>query len=266
MTPLPPAARPAPPHATLVVLGGGDDDPTLALLATLLPDRAAPIEIVTTATYNAPDDTYRAYARAWHALGFPRVGHLRVDEHHAADHPATLARLRAARLVFFSGGDQERLTEFLLQTEFLDVLRARFAHDPDFVLAGTSAGAVALGEHMIVEGVGWRSLLKGGTHVVPGLGLLPGLLLDSHFIERARYPRLLHALLAHPALLGLGLSEETGLILRPGHPAEVFGDNVVVAVDARAAAPVDLAALSKGQPLGARDLRLHLLVAGDTLR
>ena len=118
---------------------------------------------------------------------------------------------------------------------------------------------------MLVAGRGWRSLLGGGIEVVPGLGLLPHLLVDQHFVERHRYPRLMHGVLAHPHLLGVGLSEETGLILRPGRPAEVFGTEVVVVVDARHVTATNYPRLPEGQPIGARGLTVDLLVAGDTL-
>ena len=255
----------AAPQSTVLVLGGGYDDPTLALLAGLLPSRTAPIEILTTATAHEPVRTHAAYARVLRGLGCPHVGHLLIDEQHPADAPHTLSRLEDAALIFLTGGDQERLTEHLLGTEFLRILRRRHQHDAGLVLAGTSAGASALGAQMLVGGRGWRSLLAGGIDVVPGLGLLPQWLIDQHFIERARYPRLLHAVLAFPHLLGLGLSEETGLLLRPGRPAEVFGTEVVVVADARHLTATNYPTLAKGQPLSARGLRLDLLVAGDEL-
>jgi len=248
-----------------VLLGGGYDDPTLALLASLLPDRHAPIEILTTATTYEPHTTHAGYARVLGTLGCPHVAHLQVDKAHPADAPATLARLQAAAVVFLTGGNQERLTECLAGTQFLEILRHRHAHEAGFFLAGTSAGASALGGHMLVAGRGWRSLLGGGIEVVPGLGLLPNLLIDQHFIERDRYPRLMHGVLADPHLLGLGLSEETGVLLRPGCPAEVFGTEVVVVIDARRVTASNVAALPKGQPLGARGITIDLLVAGDTL-
>lgn len=248
-----------------MLLGGGADDPTLALLASLLPHRQAPIEILTTATAHQPEATHAAYARALAKLGCACVGHLQVAESQPADAPATLSRLRAAALVFITGGDQERLTEQLLGTQFMEVLRQRHQHDAGFILAGTSAGASALGGQMLVAGRGWRSLLGGRIEVIPGLGLLPDWLIDQHFIERERYPRLMHAVLAHPALLGLGLSEETGLLLRPGRPAEVFGTEVVFVADARHLTATNYTTLTKNQPVSARGLRVDLLVAGDTL-
>jgi cyanophycinase len=90
----------APPRGILVMLGGGDDDPMLALLADMLPDRTAPLEVLTTATRRQPARTAAAYAQAWRQLDCPNVGHLRADESFLADDPETLERLRKAKLVF----------------------------------------------------------------------------------------------------------------------------------------------------------------------
>ena len=259
------AAPLALPRGTLVVLGGGDDDPMLALLAGLLPSPEATIEVLTTASRRQPARTAAAYAHSWHLLGCPHVRHLQVDENNPADDPATLLRLRRAVLVFMSGGDQERLTDFLLNTEFLAILKHKYQHEEGFIIAGTSAGASAVAEFMLVNGHGWRSLLGGRIEVKPGLGLLPGVLLDQHFAERGRYPRLMHALLAQPALLGIGLSEETGLIIRPGQPAEVFGQESVVVIDAAQTTHNNLPGLPDGHVISGHGLRLHLLVAGQQL-
>ena len=260
-----PSSVPDAPRGTLVVLGGGDDDPLLALLATLLPDRNAPIEVLTTATRRQPARTAAAYAHAWHNLGCPHVRHLQVNEEHPADDPVTLTRLRRAALVFMSGGDQERLTDFLLGTTFLVILKQKYREEDGFILAGTSAGAAAVAEAMLVDGHGWRSLLGGRIEVRPGLGLLPGVLLDQHFAERGRYPRLMHAVLAQPELLGIGLSEETALVIRPDRPAEVFGYEAVIVVDAAHTTHNNLPGLANGQVISGHGLRLHVLVAGQYL-
>ena len=262
---MPDVSSVAAPRGTLAVLGGGDDDPLLGLLASLLPDRNLPIEVLTTATRRQPARTAAAYAHAWHQLGCPHVRHLQVNEEHPADDPATLTRLRRAALVFMSGGDQERLTDFLLNTEFLRVLKHKYQHEAGFIVAGTSAGASAMAEFMLVDGHGWRSLLGGRIEVQPGLGLLPGVLLDQHFAERGRYPRLMHAVLAQPELLGVGLSEETGLLIRPDQPAIVFGDEAVVIIDAAHATHNNLPGLPDGQVISGHGLHLHVLVAGQQL-
>lgn len=255
----------AAPLGTIAVLGGGDDDRFLAHLATLLPDRAAPIEVLTTATRRQPARTAAAYAHAWNQLGCPHVRHLPVNEDHPADDPDTLARLRKAALVFMSGGDQERITDFLLDTEFLAILKQKYQTETGFIVAGTSAGASAMAEFMLVNGHGWRSLLGGQVEVKPGLGLLPGVLLDQHFAERARYPRLMHAVLAQPTLLGIGLSEETGLIIQPGQPAQVFGEEAVVVVDATETTHNNLPDLPEDEVISGHNMRVHLLVKGQQL-
>jgi cyanophycinase len=231
----------------------------------MLPGPEAAIEVLTTATRRQPARTAAAYAHAWHQLGRPHVRHLQVDERNPADDPATLMRLRRASLVFMSGGDQERLTDFLLGTEFLALLKHKYQQDEGFIIAGTSAGASAVAEFMLVDGYGWRSLLGGRIEVKPGLGLLPGVLLDQHFAERARYPRLLHAVLAQPTLLGIGLSEETGLIVRPDQPIEVFGEEAVVVIDAGQTTHNNLPELADGRVISGHNLCLHILIAGQQL-
>ncbi|RPD46256.1 cyanophycinase [Hymenobacter sediminis] len=254
----------ASPLGTLVALGGGDDDGMLALLRDLLPDISVPVEIITVASR---DDTRsgRAYVRALRELGCTGACHLRINENCPADAPDTLRRLRRAGLVFFSGGDQERITDFLQETEFLRVLRERYQQDADFIIAGTSAGAAVMPEYMVVQGYGWRALRKGGTQTSAGLGLVSELVIDQHFVERGRFGRLAHALLMHPTCLGVGLAEETGIIIRGGRYAEVFGDGVVMAVDGSELQESNLAQVRRGEPVSGQNFRVHLLVAGQQL-
>ncbi|SDY40144.1 cyanophycinase [Hymenobacter psychrophilus] len=253
------------PLGTLVALGGGSDDALLALLAGLLPAPTTPVEIVTAASWRNAKSTGAAYEKSLRALGCRAARHLPISEQQPADSPATLARLARAGLVFFSGGDQERLVDLLAGTEFARLLGQRFSEEESFMVAGTSAGAAALPAHMVIDGYGWRALRKGGIQTGPALGLLPDLLIDQHFAERGRFGRLAHALLAHPECLGLGLAEETGLIVRGGRHATVFGDGAVMVLDARELAGSNLRRIKKGQPVSAQNLRVHLLVAGQQL-
>lgn len=252
------------PLGTLVALGGGDDDALLALLSDMLPTPDAPLEIITVASPNA-SRTASAYEKAFRDLGCRAARHLTINEHYRADAPATLRRLRRASLVFFSGGDQERITEFLHRTEFLTILRERYQQDASFIVAGTSAGAAALPDLMLVSGYGWRALRKGGIQTQTGLGLLPRVLIDQHFVERGRFGRLAHALLTHSRCVGLGLSEETGVIIRSGQEAEVFGDGIVMVVDGHDLTGSNLGRIGRGEPVSGQNLRVHLLVAGQRL-
>ncbi|MCC3155838.1 cyanophycinase [Hymenobacter sp. 15J16-1T3B] len=253
------------PKGTALLLGGGDDDALLALLCEYLRPDTGPVEVVTTAAPRTPVKTGRAYVDALHELGCPRAQHLRIDQHHPADHPATLRRLRNAGAVFFTGGDQELITEHWLGTPALEVLRERFCHDSCFVLAGTSAGASVVSASMIVAGHGARSLTKGGMHTAPGFGLLPHVIVDQHFAERGRFGRLAHAVLQHPAAVGLGLGQETGVVIEGGRHLQVFGDGVVMVVDGRQLRNDNLGRIGRGEPVAGENLRVHLLVAGRRL-
>ncbi|TGE19684.1 cyanophycinase [Hymenobacter elongatus] len=252
------------PLGTLVALGGGDDDALLALLSDLLP---GPESLVVILALAASDATVTAtnYTKALHELGCTNVHHIKIDERHSADKLASLRRLKEASLVFFTGGDQELITEFLRGTEFLRVLTERYHTDAEFVIAGTSAGASVLPEYMLVAGYGWRSLRKGGIQTGDGLGLVPNLLIDQHFVERGRFGRLAHALLTHSMCLGLGLAEETGIIIRRGQEAEVFGDGVVMVVDGYHLHGNNLGRIGRGEPVAGQDFRVHLLVSGQRL-
>lgn len=253
------------PQGTAIALGGGDDDALLALLCTMLPAEAGPVEVVCTAAIRTPIKTGRAYVDALRELGCAHAYLLRVDERNPADRPATLRRLERAGAVFFTGGDQERITEFWRGTPALEVLQRRFQHDASFIIAGTSAGAAVLPGSMIVAGYGPRALTKGGMHTAVGLGLLHQLIIDQHFVERGRFGRLAHAVLQHPAALGLGLGQETGVIIRGGREAEVFGDGVVMVVDGGQLRNDNLGRIGRGEPVAGENLRVHLLVAGQRL-
>ncbi|QIX61749.1 cyanophycinase [Hymenobacter lutimineralis] len=250
------------PLGTLVALGGGDDDSLLSLLCAQLADADAVIEIISVASQE-PRRTAQAYVRAFQEQGCAGARYLQIDERRPADTPATLRRLAQARLVFLTGGDQELITDFLQGTEFLRQLQARYRTDAAFVVAGTSAGAAALPDNMLVNGYGWRALRKGGIEIQPGLALVADLLIDQHFAERGRMGRLLHAVLKHPQSLGLGLAEETGVIIRQGHLAEVFGDGGVMVIDGQHLRHGNLAHIRRGAPIGGQEYRVHLLVAGQ---
>ncbi len=251
------------PLGTLVALGGGDDDAMLALCSGLLPGPDAAVEIITAASWRNAGPAGAAYEKSLRELGCPAARYLPLSEHQPADAPATLRRLARASLVFFAGGDQERLTDLLAGTEFARQLRQRFYEDAQFVVAGTSAGAAALPEQMVVDGYGWRALRKGGIQTGPGLNLLPRLLIDQHFAERGRFGRLAHALLSHPMCLGLGLAEETGVVIRGGRTVDVFGDGVAMVLDGHTLHGSNLGRIGQGEPISGQDLRVHLLVAGQ---
>ena len=208
--------------------------------------------------------TARAYARSLRALGCPSVRHLPINEQHPADAPATLRRLAAAACCSSPAATRSASPIFYWAPSSCAACATASVPRPGFVVAGTSAGAAALPAHMLVEGYGWRALRKGGIEVLPGLDLLPNLLLDQHFVERGRFGRLTHALLAYPACLGLGLAEETGVVVlgrAAGRGVRRGRGGGARWPGPRPKQPRPRGA--RGGPVSAQNVRLHLLVPGQ---
>ena len=214
----------------------------------------ARVVVITTAS-GVPRTSFAKYSAAFHRMGVPAVRELRLASQEDANDERTLTELNWATGVFFSGGDQSRLAVLVGSRTNL-CLGSRLGDK--LVIAGTSAGATVMGATMILGGgcdaVGSR------LHTGPGLGLLPGVIIDMHFAERRRLPRLLDAVLRQPALLGVGIDEDTAILVSPGR-FDVLGRGAVVAVDARATAATGAAHGHDDRACCA--VRLHQLYAGD---
>ncbi len=246
----------------LLIIGGAEDRccgaGLLERFAELCGGEQARIVLVTTAT-GQPDQVRADYEQVFRKLGVHRVTELRMHGRADADGEQAATTLAAATGVFFSGGDQSRLRT-LVGSRSADVLRQRLACG--LVVAGTSAGATALGQVMILGGKG-ADVSAAAVRTGPGLGLVPKSLIDMHFGERGRLPRLLSAVALDPDHLGIGIDENTGILV-DGSPEgslfEVIGSGVVTVVDAEDATVVHAA--TEWDPITLFGVRLHLLPAG----
>jgi cyanophycinase len=187
-----------------------------------------------------------------------------------AESDSVAALLDGATGVWFPGGDQARLTRALLDTPVLEAIRRRYREGA--VIGGTSAGAAVMSDSMItgqqrrpgVDTLGYYgdefpSVARGAIHLAPGFGLLPGALVDQHFLRRERHNRLLAATLERPRLLGVGIDESTALQVGPDGTWTVVGESAVLVFDAREARVT----AGSAPVLGAAGVRLHLLPAGS---
>ncbi len=242
----------------LLIIGGAEDRccgaGILERFARLCGGDEARIVVITTAT-GAPSQVLAEYEQVFSRLGVKHVAELPLTGRADADSDAALDVLNSATGVFFSGGDQSRL-QTLVGSRFNDQLRARLASG--LIVAGTSAGATALGRTMILGGNG-PDVSTATVRTGPGLGLVPRMLIDMHFGERGRLPRLLSAITLDPDRLGVGIDENTAICVRQDN-FEVIGTGVVSVVDAAHAAVVHAA--SDDEPITLFDVRLHLLPAG----
>ena len=242
----------------LLIIGGAEDRccgaGLLERFAELCGGEQARIVLVTTAT-GQPEQVRADYEQVFRKLGVHRVTELRMHGRADADSEQAATTLAAATGVFFSGGDQSRLRT-LVGSRSADVLRQRLACG--LVVAGTSAGATALGHAMILGGKG-ADVSAAAVRTGPGLGLVPKSLIDMHFGERGRLPRLLSAVALDPDQLGIGIDENTGILVE-GSLFEVIGSGVVTVVDAEDATVVHAA--TEWDPITLFGVRLHLLPAG----
>ncbi len=242
----------------LLIIGGAEDRRcgagVLERFAQICGGSKARVVLVTTAT-GRPGRVLAEYQQVFRKLGVRHVRELPISGRADADGQGAAAMLEDATGVFLSGGDQARL-QTLVGSRINDQLRQRLGEG--LVVAGTSAGATALGRTMILGGIG-AEVCTATVRTARGLGLLPRVLIDMHFGERGRLPRLLSAVALDPDRLGIGIDENTAICVHQ-ETFEVLGSGAVTVVDAQRAPVVDAA--SDNDPITLFDVRLHLLPAG----
>jgi cyanophycinase len=269
------------PRGKLIAVGGNEDKGTypttrskrkyylnffeLGILKRVVSEsgKADPrIEVITTASM-IPQEVGPIYTASFAMLNCHNVGIMDIRTPEDARQPEYLERLLAADVVMMSGGNQQRLREMFAETDFLDTLLRRYYAEPDFVIAGTSAGAMAMSQHMIRGGSVPDSLLKGAVKMGVGLGLLPAAIVDSHFVKRGRFGRLIEAVALYPKLIGIGLGEDTGVLITEGRLVETVGSNLVIIMDGFDIVHNNAAAAKKGTTLSIENVRMHVLAKGN---
>ncbi|MFM9988811.1 cyanophycinase [Flavobacterium sp.] len=220
------------------------------------------IEVITTAS-KIPKEIGPEYVKALSYLGANNVDVLDIERREEAMSPEIVARLKAADVVMFTGGDQLRLTSILGGTPFHDLLLEKY-HNEDFIYAGTSAGAAAASNNMIYQGSSSEALLKGEVKITSGLGLIDGVIIDTHFVQRGRIGRLFQSVVGNPKVLGIGLGEDTGLLITNGKQMEAIGSGLVILVDGREIKDTNLTQIELGQPISISHLVTHVMSKYDT--
>ena len=220
------------------------------------------IEVITTAS-KIPREIGPEYVKALNYLGAHNVDILHIEKREQAIDPEVLERLKAADVVMFTGGDQLRLTSILGGTAFHDILLDKYRNE-DFVYAGTSAGAAAASNNMIYQGSSSEALLKGEVKITSGLGLIDDVIIDTHFVQRGRIGRLFQAVVGNPKTLGIGLGEDTGLLITDNTKMEAIGSGLVILVDGRQIKDTNLTEVELGQPISINNLITHVMSKHDT--
>ena len=221
-------------------------------------DGDADIVVIPTASQLA--GTGARYERIFTELGAARVTAMDFDSRRDCEETSRLARLGSATGVFFTGGNQLRLSTILGGTSVAKALRLMNASGVH--MAGTSAGAAFISEHMIAFGEEGASPIAGAVRLAPGLGLTNRFIIDQHFRQRDRLGRLLAALAFNPFAIGLGLDEDTAAFIGPDNTLEAAGSGSITVVDASGIEFSSMDTAAEGQPVCMLGIAIHVLIAG----
>jgi cyanophycinase len=246
----------------LLVIGGAEshdagDDAILERFVLLAGGSDAHLVVIATAS-ESPAEREKEYAEVFHRLGAERVTALRLDSREDSNGDLAVSAIERATGVFFTGGDQLRITTVVGGSKVDTALHARLAEG--LVLAGTSAGATMMSSTMILSG-SVASVSTSSVRTGPGMEFLPGVLIDMHFAERGRLNRLLSAIAMFPHELGLGIDENTAILVE-GDMFEVLGAGTVTVIDAGQARDISCATGEAGGPIALWGAQLHVLPAG----
>ena len=219
------------------------------------------IEVITTAS-QIPEEVGENYIQAFGRLGCKSVGLIHIKRREDVTIPEYIERIRKADGVLFSGGNQMRLSMIYGGTEILRILKQRYETE-NFVIAGTSAGAMAMSNTMIYLGSSTGALLKGEVKITTGLALIKDVIIDTHFVTRGRFGRLAQAVAGNPGCIGIGLGEDTGVLIREGNKMEAIGSGLVLIFDGHDVKYSSIADIEEGQPISIEHLIVHVMAKGN---
>lgn len=249
-------------NTVLLAIGGGElseAEDVLQEFTDLLKDKSdARITVMTVAT-DSPEEAGKKYDSLFRSLGIRHVSLLDVSDRNDSFKERNLKKIRQADALFFTGGDQLHVTSLMGGSPLNDLIHEKV--EKGFIVAGSSAGAMMMSDSMIVSGRNDIAPKNGGVEIAPGMNLLDGTIIDTHFSQRGRHGRLITAIAHFPQLLGIGLDERTAICKSNGE-FKVIGAGVVTVMDARETKHSNLIYLKEQEPLGMFDVRVHILPAG----
>jgi cyanophycinase len=249
---------------SLMVIGGNEEKEGVRTILEHVASRVGSGKlIVATLASEQPDEQWSMYQKVFRDLGVRRIEQLDARRREDLLNGEVLKRLEGTSVLFFAGGDQLKITSRFGGTELCD--RIRDLYQNGATIAGTSSGASVMSETMLVAGEGQESTsaAEGSLRMAPGLGFMPGVIIDQHFAERGRIGRLVGAIAQNPRLLGVGIDEDTAAVFDGHRTMRVLGSGAIYVVDGRA-----LTYTSTAEDRGGKDsvhgLILHVLSEGDT--
>jgi cyanophycinase len=252
------------PKGCLIIIGGHEDrDPAgdRAILREVARHVRGGKLVLATVASHQPEGYFDEYQKAFADLDVGELVELYVEERAEAHDREKLSVLDDAAGVFFSGGDQLRITSQIGDTGI--EAKVRRLYERGGVVAGTSAGASVMSETMLIKGTSRETHRIGDLHMAPGMGLIRDVIIDQHFAERGRFGRLIGAVAHNPRVLGLGLDEDTAAVVA-GDSFRVIGSGAVYVVDGADVSYCNVAEARAECALSMHDVRVHVLSDNDT--
>lgn len=250
------------PHGQLVIIGGAEDKEGDCKILREFVRRAGGVNariVVMTAATELPKEVGENYVRIFERLGVEDARIVDTVTRDDANSTSFIEAIEKATGVFFTGGDQSRITSTLKDTKLDTVIHKRFSEG--LIVGGTSAGAAVMPDMMIVEGDSQTHPRIEVVEMGPGMGFLPGVVVDQHFLQRGRIGRLISALAQQPAVLGFGIDENTAVVIN-GSELEVVGEGAVTVVDVADVFYSNAGTILKDEPLAICGAKLHILPEG----
>lgn len=222
----------------------------------------ANIVVIPTAS-SIPVEVGENYLTAFDTLGCKNVTVLDIRSKEDSETENAIALIKNANCIMFSGGDQSKITDKIGGTTIHTILMERYKNEEGFVIAGTSAGAMVMANEMIAGGSAAESFIKGAVNMYKGLGLIPELIIDTHFVRRGRFGRISEAVAKFPHLTGIGLAEDTGMIIKNGNDCTVIGSGMAIVFDGSTFTHNNEKVLEEGTPMTVANLTVHVLSNSD---
>jgi cyanophycinase len=249
---------------TLIIIGGKEDRSNQKTILREVARRVGNGKLVvsTVAIPSKPDGLFEQYEKAFRSLGVRHIYNLEINAREEAHQDSKVRILDDATGVFFTGGDQMKITSQIGDTPVFR--RVQQIYEEGGVIAGTSAGAAVMSETMLVEGGDEDSHRIGGSlRMAPGLGLIGGVIIDQHFMERGRVGRLIGAVAQNPKNLGIGIDEETSIVVERGNDFYVLGSGAVYVFDGSEVTYSNIADAAINSTLSIYNVKMHMLSQGD---
>jgi cyanophycinase len=267
------------PKGMLIIIGGkenkGKDGPEgkekpngfvpfeiLKTFVELIKKDDPVVELVTSAG-DSGNEYLDEYKGCFDKLGVKKLGHIHHANRQEILNENMLERIRQADALFFTGGDQLKLSSIYGGTAFLTELKKRYIHNK-IIIAGTSAGAMAMSTPMIYAGNEEVHELGGEIKITTGLEFLKDVCIDTHFVHRGRFVRLAQVIATNPTTIGIGIEEDTAVIIRNGIEAEIIGSGTTIVIEGFHISESNITEFADKTPISIRNLKVHILSQGNT--